>query len=330
MSNDNGMQISFGRDPDDKAWRVRKLVHEALLAKAEAGEIPTNNRFLFYEAEQRGEATKPRASDTRTHRRRNVGWPPGEQDVIDASMWLREVGPLIASEREPVPWWWLTDETRRVHAWAYAPTVAEFMRDRLAAATISPWGRCKPPLIICESKATAAVLRDAVSAYVCPITGTGGQVGGFLRTEVVPLLLEGDRVLYVGDLDKSGGDIERNTRRVLERACASERRQAVDAIRRERGTPNPRPVLEWQRIAITPEQATGINPILKPDRRERGGRLRECWEAEALGQAQLVLLVREALDALLPEPLDRVQEREDAEREAWRKRLEAPEGGDSR
>jgi hypothetical protein len=48
------------------------------------GAIPTNLRFLFYELEQRGLATKPDPDDKRRNRRRSIGWPPGQQDVTDA------------------------------------------------------------------------------------------------------------------------------------------------------------------------------------------------------------------------------------------------------
>jgi hypothetical protein len=265
------------------------VVHELLLAKHGAGEIPTNNRFMFYELEQRGLATKPNPDDQRKHRRRNVGWPPGQQDITDALMWLREEG--------LIPWRWITDQTRHIDVWLHAPSVLGYLRDRLDEARINPWGDEPPPLIICESKATADVLRSAVSEYVCPITGTGGQCGGFLRTEVAPLLIGNDRrPLYIGDLDKSGVvDIEGNTRRVLERAS--------------------RRPLDWRRVAIRPEQAQNIEPILKPDGRERDRRLHRCWEVESLGQRRLVALVREALDELLPEPLFRVQAREAEQRQ---------------
>jgi hypothetical protein len=46
----------------------------------------------------------------------------------------------------------------------------------------------------------------------------GSQVEGFLHTNVVPLLAGNERrVLYVGDLDLAGEDIEGNTERVLVR-----------------------------------------------------------------------------------------------------------------
>jgi hypothetical protein len=138
------------------------------------------------------------------------------------------------------------------------------------------------------------VLSGPVSEYCCPITGLGGQAGrGFLVTQVVPLLMGGDReVLYLGDLDKCGEDIEASARRVLERECGP---------------------LAWERIGLTPEQTAGIEPIWKVDGRDRIGRW--AWEVESLGQAAAVRLVQDALDTRLPEPLADVQEREQAQRE---------------
>ena len=39
---------------------------------------------------------------------------------------------------------------------------------------------------------------------------------GFLHTDLIPVLSEGDRVIYLGDLDVQGAGIEANTRRVIE------------------------------------------------------------------------------------------------------------------
>jgi hypothetical protein len=141
------------------------------------------------------------------------------------------------------------------------------------------------------------VLRSVAGGYACPITGTAGQTNGFLRTEVAPLLEDNDRrVLYLGDLDFSGGKIEANSQRVLERAAG-------------RG-------IEWTRLGMTESQATarGITPIRKTDGRTR--KTHEAIEVEALGQAGVTALVRDALESLLPEPLERVLEREQAQRDA--------------
>ena len=57
-------------------------------------------------------------------------------------------------------------------------------------------------------------------------------------------------MLYLGDLDRSGLDIEANTRGVLE----------------ERGWAG-----TWTRIGLLPEQTTGLTPIWKVDGRDGKG-----------------------------------------------------------
>lgn len=280
----------YGRR-DSKAARTREVVHELLLEAQDVDERDdplTNGRFVFYELEQRGLARKPSPEDTRPNRRRSIGWPPGSQDITDALTWLRKEG--------LVPWQWITDETRKLIEWQYGATILDCVADSLQGARLSPWAG-SPPLVLCESAATAAVLERTVAPYLCPITGIRGQVAGFLHTELAPLLAIGDRrVLYLGDLDRSGRDIEENARRVLERDLGR--------------------ALDWRRLAMTEEQAAGIAPIWKVDGRDGVGDW--AWEVESLTQRGLVALLDHALSRLLPEPLERVLEREQSQREAIR------------
>jgi hypothetical protein len=147
--------------------------------------------------------------------------------------------------------------------------------------------------------------RTLARKYLCPVTATNGQVGGFLHTNVVPLLDGNERrVRYVGDLDLAGGDIESNTRRVLAWA-AGER--------------------DWKRVALTPEHvvARKLPTVEKVDRRfdPPHGRKHEAVEVEALGQGEVTAIIRAALDELLPEPLEDVQVRETEQQEQERRRL---------
>jgi hypothetical protein len=198
--------------------------------------------------------------------------------VTDAVTDLRELS--------VIPWGWFTDEERALHGWDAAATVAEGLAGELPQIRITPWSEGLPPLVLCESNATASVLRPTVYEYVCRVAGTKGQTRGFLETVVAPILTDEEgrvrRVLYLGDLDRSGNDIEENTRRVLERAIGR--------------------ALDWLRLGMTQEQAEerGITPIWKVDGRDCKGH----WaiEVESLGQGRVVRLVRDALDSLLPEP----------------------------
>jgi hypothetical protein len=145
-------------------------------------------------------------------------------------------------------------------------------------------------------------LRTTTYEYLVPLAATNGQCGGFLRTGIGPRLVAGQRVGYLGDQDLCGGQIEANTRRVLEELVGE---------------------LDWQRIAITEQQVRDhdLPVIQKPDNRYSPPRVHEAVETEALGQTFIVRLVREWLDAQLPEPLDEERVREDAQREQMRAAL---------
>jgi hypothetical protein len=115
------------------------------------------------------------------------------------------------------------------------------------------------------------------------------------------------RILYLGDWDRAGGDIEDNTRRVLERYHG-------DLADR------------WERLALTPAQvaAYDLPRILKLDRRD--GRERESVETEALSQSVIIRIVRARLDELLPAPLSEFRAREDVERARLRALLGGARG----
>ena len=65
----------------------------------------------------------------------------------------------------------------------------------------------------------------------------------------------------------------------------------------------------------------GISPIQKEDKRFREGRPHEAYEVEAMGQSLVAKTVRDRLEALAPEPLERVREREIEQRAAMIKLL---------
>lgn len=265
--------------PTTKRGQLQRAVLNLLLEHERKGELPTNNRFLFYELEHLGVVSK-----------RATGKRRADQDTADATFWLRDRG--------AVPWNWIVDETRELYDWQHAASIADYLTETLALARINPWAG-SAPLILCESRTFGGVLRRSLAAeYLRPIAATNGQAGGFLRTDVAPLLKENDRrVLYIGDLDLAGDHIERNTHAVLEREAD-------------------RP-LDWRRLALTVEQAEeyGLEPILKTDGRYKDKKPHEAIEVEALGQSVVTGIVRSGLDALLPCRLEDVLEREHAQRE---------------
>jgi len=76
---------------------------------------------------------------------------------------------------------------------------------------------------------------------------------------------------------------------------------------------------------LTEDQITdlAVEPIWRVDGRDRRGRWgRWAWELETLGQGGLIRLARDVIEGQLPEPLASVLERQEAEREELRERLE--------
>jgi hypothetical protein len=262
--------------PRTKAGRLQRACLELLHEHERDEALPTSNRFLFYELVSRGTIPKSYPGKQRTP----------AQAISEATLRLREAG--------IIPWSWIVDETRILHNWRYAPSVYEYVDGILPSARIDVWAGEKPPLILCESRSLAGVLREIAATYLCPIAATNGQAAGFLHTEVAPLVEGVRRVLYLGDLDLSGGHIEENTRCTLEAYGE----------------------LEWQRLAITNVQVRerGLIEVEKKDNRFNPPRTFPAVETEALHQQEIQRILTERLAAELPEPLESVLEREGRER----------------
>jgi hypothetical protein len=267
--------------PNSKIGKVRIALMYLLDQHRLDDALPTSVRFLFYELVMRRVVAKE-------------GDRPDK--IVSAALTdLREDG--------LVPWDWIVDETREVSDYSGSTTVADDWLLYLNSARLDPW-RGQVPFIITESRSLAGVLRAQCRNYRCRIASTNGQVGGFLHTKVAPLLSEGDSVGYLGDLDLAGGDIEANTRRVLESIVGE---------------------LDWNRLALTREQKEqhDLPVIIKTDKRfHNGGGRHEAVETEALSQTLIVNIVRTWLDELLPQPLEQVFVREQRERAYLRRLIE--------
>ena len=277
--------------PHTKAGKLQRACLDLLRQHERDDAIPTNGRFVFYELEQAGAVPKHYLDGEGRKRPRQPS-----NDICDALMVLRE--------RELVPWPWIEDETRTLHNWAFAATVRDYLLDATEHARIDLWQGKPAPLILCESAATAGVLRNLAAQYLVPIAATRGQCGGFLVNEIVPLLTGDRRVLYIGDHEIRGpaDQIEANTRRRIEQHTG----RVFDDT-------------SWERVALTQAQVEN-DPRLqglvieKVDRRYKPPKTYEAVECEALGQVILQDLLRTRLDALLPEPLADVLEREERQR----------------
>jgi hypothetical protein len=253
-----------------KAAILRETLLELLAEHERTDAIPTSSRFLYYELIARGVISKERQGARRP-----------DQDANDALTDLRESG--------KVPWHWIVDETRSLEDYSGAASIKEAMLEHLPSVCLNPWQGITI-LVLTESRSLAGVLRSVAWDYRVRIASTNGQCGGFLHTTIAPLLGGGGVVLYLGDYDLAGNQIETNTLRVLERKAG---------------------VLDWKRIALTKEQVEqyDLPTIEKHDRRYRDGRPHQAVETEALSQRLIMELLETALTALLPEPLQRVHER---------------------
>jgi hypothetical protein len=283
--------------PHTEKGRLQRACLELLLEHQADGALPTSNRFLFYELVSRG--IVPKAYYDANGKEKGRG---PANNVADATWHLRRVA------RPGVPMDWIVDETRHLDDWRYASSVYQYVDDMLPGARIDLWEGEPPPLIMCESRSLAGVLRDIAGDYLCPIAATNGQAGGFLHTTIGPLIEATGarrRVLYFGDLDLSGGHIEENTRNELSEYGA----------------------LDWTRLAITDVQVRreNLTVTMKKDRRFNPPREFPAVETEALRQQEIQRILTERLDAELPESLSVVFRREEQQRVQVRERLSADE-----
>jgi hypothetical protein len=270
-------QITFGTGD---AAKLRAALYELWTEHGSAGTLPTSGRFLFYELVANGTISKKPSGKRRP-----------DQNMTEALTWLRE--------NNHVPWDDIVDETRSLENFQGWPTIRDGVVNVLERLRLDPWdGVC--PMILTESRSLAGALRSVAREYAVSIASTNGQAGGFLHTEVGPALDAGGMVLYLGDLDFSGGHIEANTRRVLEEIVGP---------------------LAWERLALTVAQAEEyqLTPIRKYDARDK--QFHDAIETEALNQSVIVSIVRARLDDLIPEPIETVQAREKRERRRFLKKI---------
>lgn len=287
----------FSSETTDKGVLQRAIYTLLMGPKHQTpGGLPTSSRFIFYELVQADVIDKsPAPGMKRTP----------AQNVSDALMHLR-LAKLI-------PWSWITDETRSLTTWRSATTAYKYIADDLDTLRLDFWtlNGQRPPLILTESRSLAGVLEDTAGEYLCPIAATNGQVGGFLYTDIIPILEERDRVFYFGDYDNQGADIESNTR---------------DAIEAEVGD------LEWERLALTADQVEQNEIPSKPktDKRftanEDGGQSL-AYETEALSQTVIQGILRGALYGLLANfadamTIEDVRVRDDEARTEARRRID--------
>ena len=153
-----------------------------------------------------------------------------------------------------------------------------------------------------RSRTAQALIENGRDLLKAKVALPHGKFIAWLKHDVQITPRSAQRAMQVGDYDWQGQQIEENTRRVLERLVGP---------------------LDWTRLAITEAQVQerDLPRIQKPDRRYKPVRYHDAVETEALGQTVIVKIFRDSLDALLPDPLKDVLEREERQRQPLRKLL---------
>lgn len=222
----------------------------------------------------------------------------GYQQVQRRCLALRRSGRLAYD--------WISDATRRGYHVSTFTNAGDFIQRMSGLYRAQLWTRDLPHVEVwVESRSLAGVLQDtceelAVSLYPC-----GGFASATLAYEAAEDInqLRRDRavVLYVGDYDPAGVIID----------------EALEAeLRRHLETP-----LELIRLAVNEDQIAEFDLPTKPRKQSDTRRpdVRETVEAEALPAATMRAIVREAVEAYLPEgALEAVKMAEESEREGLR------------
>jgi hypothetical protein len=251
------------------------------------GTLPTNGRFLFYEMEMLGLVFKLKPKGLKGKDRGTV---PDDDDLTDALTSLRE--------DELIPWEAIIDETRFVNDYTGYTDLAEGIRAKLQYTELDYWAN-EYPLILTESRSLAGTLRPLCNEYRALLAATNGQCTGFFHTKIKRYLDRNDigYVLYLGDHDKAGRDIEGHSRATVEKIAGRE--------------------LPWDRLAVTEDQIYEhkLQPIKKTDTRCSPHLVYDAVECEALSQKLIFDIVRERLEALLPEAIPSVLAREEKQRQ---------------
>jgi hypothetical protein len=273
-------------DPATHKGQLQRACLEQIELLRGQDALPTNSTFVYYNLKQAGFIYAD-GSELADHPRRTA-----RQDVIDAVIHLREA--------KEVAWSDITDETRDVDEPYTYPSVLAGLHDQLAGIQLDPWPVMPTPMLITESRGVRSALRRVTEEYGVYVTSSNGQSRGHLMTDVLPRVQLGSTMLYFGDWNDAGRSIEANIRDTLEEEIGGS--------------------LDWTRLAIDPTQ--GIAPKITSDgRRTAHPKREESYECEALGVPRLRQILTEALDQLLPEPIDDVRGRADAEREVLRQYL---------
>lgn len=236
------------------------LIERAILAEIAALKGKTTTvRFLFYRLVSEGVLPKS-----------YPGSREPAQDVSRVATEMRLSG-LIPLES-------IVDRGRGTINFLGWDTVGEGVQGTLDQIRLDPWDGDAPQIWV-ESDSLAGVIESIASDFRVPLVALRGQASISFAHELSERVIDGTRVLYLGDLDLSGGHIE---------SAVVERVEAFGDV-----------TLDTTRLAVTAEQVDefGLTVLSKYDKRSKTHN--DAVETEALGQVRIETIVSDALTSLL-------------------------------
>lgn len=264
------------------------LLDDQIIAEVTA-DHPQSVRHVFYRM------TNPRLAEPVEKSER------GYRHVQDRVVKLRRAG--------RIPYGWISDATRRGYFTNTFHGPGDFIRRMAGFYRADLWAQsdwyCE---VWCESRSIAGVIQDtckdlAVSLY--PAGGFSSLTLAYQAAEYMRHASDGKpiTVFYIGDYDPAGVLIDVAIEREL-------REHLPDDID-----------MDFQRIAITEEQIEAYNLPTKPRKAgdKRAQHIAATVEAEAMPAHVMCELLREAVEALLPDgALEAAKVAEESERDGLR------------
>ena len=186
-----------------------------------------------------------------------------------------------------VPYWWISDSTRRGYHVATFSGPGDFIKQYAGFYRATLWTRDLPHVEIwVESRSLAGVLESTCRELAVSLYPSGGFTSATLAYEAARSIDRQKRdravVLYVGDRDPAGVLID----------------QSIEAeLLSHLATP-----LEFRRLAVNEDQIAELDLPTKPRKAKDKRRLdtRETVEAEAIPAALMRRMVREVVESYLP------------------------------
>jgi hypothetical protein len=261
--------------------RVRRTNAEIADLRATLYEIaeriqPTSVRHLFYQM------TNPRlpCAVPKTEK--------GGYTIVQAHL-------ADMRKRRELPYYWITDATRRGYHVATYCNRADFLRQMAGLYRANAWvsadAYCE---VWSESRSMAGVIEDTCEELGVSLYPSGGFSSLTLLYEAAMQIAAEVRdtektveIVYVGDYDPAGVLIDRDIEAKLREHLRSE------------GVDNP---LAFHRLTITPEQIAEYDLPTKPRKEgeRRAPHIAETVEAEAMDPTILRTMLRDLVESFMP------------------------------